>query len=340
MKLLMSDGRYLHYSDTALETVGLRVRQDKSDENATVAYTCIDDSASNAENIIEEPCDIIIDGYLSRRHPRISVTAIDLDFVLMSEDCSVDTANIIFIEFKYVSSIAKSKEIAKKSASKLRKKMAGSHELLRYWQHYTSSFDSAKWQVWVLSKETSALDVILVGKKEEDDVQVKLTCQNVTSPLQKSEFGYVEAGDFISKSGDSIDTKYIERRADEWISRIKDLYLLVTEWVNSEHQIAIVQGPEIPMFEELMKRFNVPQRKMPTLHLKHRGKTVISFEPVGLWIVGANGRIDVVGAKSFGILVDKSEDVFSHPKWVYSTNPHNIAEFTRESVMALIAENS
>ena len=46
--------------------------------------------------------------------------------------------------------------------------------------------------------------------------------------------------------------------------------------------------------DDLMDKFHVPVRALPLLGLEYDGVVKGRLEPRGLWIVGANGRVDLI----------------------------------------------
>jgi hypothetical protein len=68
------------------------------------------------------------------------------------------------------------------------------------------------------------------------------------------------------------------------------------------------------MYEELMSQFGIPASEIDTADV-HKGKHfILSIKPKGLWIIGANGRIDILTTKGSYMLVDTADE-FSKPQW-------------------------
>jgi hypothetical protein len=109
-----------------------------------------------------------------------------------------------------------------------------------------------------------------------------------------------------------IDHDHIVRRVDDWAHRIEELYRLVEGWLPvgwTVHQRGTVQ-----MREELMQKFRVPARELPVLELVHDRKVYAHIEPRGLWIIGANGRLDLFSGPRHHVIVDAAEN-FQPPDW-------------------------
>jgi len=68
------------------------------------------------------------------------------------------------------------------------------------------------------------------------------------------------------------------------------------------------------MHEELMRRLNVPARDLPVLDLSYQGKSSARIEPRGLWIIGANGRLDLLVGSRHYVIIDSAENLEA-PQW-------------------------
>jgi hypothetical protein len=92
------------------------------------------------------------------------------------------------------------------------------------------------------------------------------------------------------------------------------------------------------MYEELMQRFAVPARELPALAVCRAAQDVLTFKPYGLWVIGANGRIDVFGQAASYFLVDRAPR-FQPSRWqLYGSSGRRIGgrriadgvDFTKE----------
>ncbi len=112
----------------------------------------------------------------------------------------------------------------------------------------------------------------------------------------------------------SIDAPYIQRRVDDWIRRLDSLY--------RELSVALPEGwlteaGAVTMHEELMRKFNVPPASVPTLSFVHESGATASLMPRGLWVIGANGRLDLTADRQRYIVLDLA-DSFTSPRWQVS----------------------
>ena len=113
----------------------------------------------------------------------------------------------------------------------------------------------------------------------------------------------------------TIDRAYVERRLDDWRSRLDRLYGDIEAWLPADWSMAA--GGEVPIHEDLMLRFDVPPRMLPSRILRRFGRDAARMQPRGLWIVGANGRVDIVLPTAHWLLVDRAES-FELPDWQVS----------------------
>jgi hypothetical protein len=113
-------------------------------------------------------------------------------------------------------------------------------------------------------------------------------------------------------TSEEIDREHIIRRIDDWVDRIEALYRQIGEWLPAGWSTER-QGT-VRMHEELMQKFGVSARELPVLQLAHDGMPSARIEPRGLWIIGANGRLDLFRGRHHYIIVDAAEN-FSLPDW-------------------------
>ena len=76
---------------------------------------------------------------------------------------------------------------------------------------------------------------------------------------------------------------------EQYIKWVKELYQEVKKWIKKENLLA--QEKDVEINEEIPGRY-----KAPGLSIKDKdGKRIAELRPVGAWIIGAKGRIDIVG---------------------------------------------
>jgi hypothetical protein len=112
--------------------------------------------------------------------------------------------------------------------------------------------------------------------------------------------------DAMEESPETEVTKeLVEERVQDWKNRLHALFLEIAAWAR-KNQWRVDDSGHVSMYEELMQKFNVPATTQPTLRLDgDRGYAL--FKPKGLWVIGANGRIDLYTSKGTFIIVDLAE---------------------------------
>lgn len=134
-----------------------------------------------------------------------------------------------------------------------------------------------------------------------------------------------------------INKSYIESRVQDWIYRVNDIYSLVKETLSSINGIEFSETKNVSMHEELMQQYDVSPVNLPVLEIRNKEELIDSFKPIGLWVIGANGRIDILTKRGSYILVDTSENE-SSSKWkVYAPeNRKESVDFDEAFIKALV----
>lgn len=117
-------------------------------------------------------------------------------------------------------------------------------------------------------------------------------------------------------TSDTVATIDVEKRVSDWEKRINDLYGRVIEWLphgwRKKNEQRFVQ-----MHETMMKEHGVGPKKLPILEFEGPNGVVAQLEPRGLWIIGANGRIDLrIGSEHY-VIVDRADN-FAQPEWDFA----------------------
>ncbi|MCX7014090.1 MAG: hypothetical protein NTW86_16310 [Candidatus Sumerlaeota bacterium] len=102
-----------------------------------------------------------------------------------------------------------------------------------------------------------------------------------------------------------MDRNYVIARIDEWENRLDGLYFLIDGWFQElpDPNKQIFVGSVLQRDEPLMKQYDVPPRMLPTRAILC-GKKRISFTPSTLWVIGADGRVNVATNEHQFALVD------------------------------------
>jgi hypothetical protein len=135
-----------------------------------------------------------------------------------------------------------------------------------------------------------------------------------------------------------MDNKYIQKRVDDWKKRINNLYDNIAQWIEYDSNFKIRRINDLSMYEELMANFNVPATKIESADILYKNKLILTFKPYGLWIIGANGRIDLINKSGNIILVDTANH-FEEPLWkLHIKNTSKGSEFSKDTFLKLISQ--
>ncbi|EIC21630.1 hypothetical protein [Thiorhodovibrio frisius] len=118
----------------------------------------------------------------------------------------------------------------------------------------------------------------------------------------------------------TISKEHVEKRVDDWVKRIANLYSSIQEWLDPLPSYEIKKENDVRMYEELMQKNDISERTLTSLEIYFEGSIVATVKPIGLWIVGANRRVDILLNKGAIMLVDISEH-FEAPIWISHQRP-------------------
>lgn len=110
----------------------------------------------------------------------------------------------------------------------------------------------------------------------------------------------------------TVGAKDIKKRVVDWENRVNSLYDTIEGWLPEGWTAC--RDNTVFMYEELMRKFGVQGQKIPTLELHGKKRKVVKIEPRGLWIIGANGRVDLKYNGKHYIMVDLAEN-FQKSNW-------------------------
>ena len=132
-----------------------------------------------------------------------------------------------------------------------------------------------------------------------------------------------------------VDKQQVEKRVRDWKKRVSDLYSTIKLWLK-ESEYSLKPGPKLTMYEELMSQFKVPSTEVDTADIYKDKTFVLTIKPNGLWIIGANGRIDILSTKGNYMLVDFAEQ-FETPQWkLFNGDKKNGVEFNKQTFFQLV----
>ena len=176
-----------------------------------------------------------------------------------------------------------------------------SKELGHYWANLREAHQASQvWhEIWNFNIERLRLTIVWInetGLPEYLDLD----------PLNVWEF---------NEDGSIFDRAILIMRIENWLHRIEEVYTAAKEWAE-QAGLAVSRTRTILMSEELMQRFAIPDRELHILDFDRNGVPMMSMVPVGLWIIGGNGRIDLITPNQTAVLIDLAEPM-TLPNWMY-----------------------
>ena len=111
---------------------------------------------------------------------------------------------------------------------------------------------------------------------------------------------------------ESVDKAHVLRRVDDWQQRLHGLYDRIEGWLPDGWTVQ--RETSASMHEGLMRKFGIEPRQLPTLRCESGKETSVTLEPRALWIIGANGRVDLKCGKDLYLIVDLAHN-FETPEW-------------------------
>ena len=107
----------------------------------------------------------------------------------------------------------------------------------------------------------------------------------------------------------------VRNRVDDWLHRLDDLFKEIKHWAAANGWRVEERAP-IPMHEEPMAQFALPAREQPAVYLHSPDGGVVWVNPIALWVIGANGRIDFDSSRKGAFtLIDVAEPE-RPPQWI------------------------
>ncbi len=113
-------------------------------------------------------------------------------------------------------------------------------------------------------------------------------------------------------TSDTIDAQHIRRRVDDWEERLNGIFSAISDWLPDGWEAR--RGAPVVMHEELMRKFGVAAKRMPTLDLRDRAGRQARLVPCGLRIIGSDGRVDLKRDGHRCLVVDMPGN-FAAPDW-------------------------
>jgi hypothetical protein len=136
----------------------------------------------------------------------------------------------------------------------------------------------------------------------------------------------------------SVTPQQVADRINDWVSRLNSLYEMLDGWMESIPHDRLVRGTSLQVVEKLMRLSNIPPRDLPTYTIL-QSKKRIEFIPGALWVVGANGRVNVTTSLKQHILVDRGDSEHGS-KWQLVVDDFRrlLVPFNKTQLFRLVAE--
>jgi len=133
--------------------------------------------------------------------------------------------------------------------------------------------------------------------------------------------------------------QYFISRINDWKKRISDLYSLVKKWLIEKPGYEIKLYNKVNMYEELMEKYEIEKQLLDVADIFKKDKLILSIKPVGLWILGGNGRVDLITRSESFIMVDLAGK-YEDPKWTVfkSGDRRNGQVFSKEIFFEIISD--
>lgn len=133
----------------------------------------------------------------------------------------------------------------------------------------------------------------------------------------------------------AIDSHHVQRRVDDWVHRVQDIYRQIRSWLPAGWDAK--DGQIITMNEPMMQKHGVESHNFHMLDLYCNGQLKGWIEPRYLWIIGANGRIDLHFGEKHYIITDQSNNFEkSHWRVCPIDNRREVKDFNQNTFKELI----
>lgn len=136
--------------------------------------------------------------------------------------------------------------------------------------------------------------------------------------------------------GSTFHRAQVLERVNDWEHRITALFDQVDRWATHSN-FQTDRTRKVLMSEDLMQKFAVPDRELPVLDILSGGETVASFVPAGLWLIGANGRIDVITHEGARTLIDNAKELKPSDWIILGASRREFKPFDEAAFRALVS---
>jgi hypothetical protein len=189
---------------------------------------------------------------------------------------------------------------------------------------------------WMIeSTDGSEMCFILLKRGLVDTILARLSESDIVSLSDRDFTDIISAYDVQDEMKRS--KQYIKERIADWASRLSALFHNVESWIPEGW--SVVRGSVVQRNEELMQKYSVAPRNMPTLSVSS-GKRRIDLVPSALWVFRADGRVNILTSSHQYIVVDRRENKESSSDWhiVLGKRRTETVPFTQEVFIKLLGQ--
>jgi hypothetical protein len=144
---------------------------------------------------------------------------------------------------------------------------------------------------------------------------------------------------FESETGEkaeTMDSRYVNNRVEDWKIRLANLFDFFERQL-SDSSFSVSKSSTVIMNKELMQKFFIKPVELQSMHVLRDGNTILMLKPKGLWIVGANGRVDLMTPTDSYFLIDTAE-FGRKSKWVIHDRRRNQTPLTASVIHRVLAD--
>jgi hypothetical protein len=156
---------------------------------------------------------------------------------------------------------------------------------------------------------------ISIQRREVLETQVRIfPMTNITRPSTSEEIA----------NPDSITREHVLKRLSDWHERVHELYDAIERaFQNTDFKLSREAKLQHP--EELPQRFGITEADQPKIEILHilrpEKSEAAALYPRGLWIIGANGRVDLritspMKVAETYMIVDQSAPFARPTQWI------------------------
>lgn len=150
----------------------------------------------------------------------------------------------------------------------------------------------------------------------------------------------------MADADEKLTREQVIAKLADWQVRLKKLFAEVETWANQLAQTTgesprMLRGASLQLVEDWMEKFDLQPDLVPNLAILY-GRNRVYFEPAGLWIIAANGRVNVTTPDRRYILVDLGGENDQPSNWVIvDPRSRNIRQPFNEAILrSLILEQA